>query len=636
MNQNVLKRVVAWGIGGALVLGLIVNVLSVSAQSGSSVGGSSVGGSASKPVATTTRPVARPPVRTPATPTPTTPTSTPTYPGFYMTLDKSRYTPTETLVLSIRRADFGTASIALDLEILPPSLNRIPIKKISVGASTTIQVNLSQYNLVAADYMLRVVAAGQTPNPGKNTNSVPFTIATTTIKSPDVNRDGIINWWDIQDFADCLMNCSQVESEMDLNSDGRLNALDLAILRAAYNKANPTLIGETNGDGKVEWRDILEFAECLNHCAYYNGVIDFNSDGRINALDLEILRANYNSENPTLIGETNGDGFVTWRDIREFAECFVHCSYYNANFDFDSSGRIDPRDLSILRTSYNNNNPKLIGESNGDDKIDWRDILEFAECFNHCTYYNAMFDFDSNGKIDPKDLAIVRASYNAANPNLIGEQNGDGVVNWRDIREFGKCFADCQEYNANADLNADGRIDPRDLAIIRTSHNAANPTLVAEVNGDGVINQRDLDDLTAMIDGEKYFAEGDLNSDGKVDKLDLDIVNKVLNPNSRTPYRPTTPTGTSTRGRVRGATTVATCTVVTQPLQIGATDESSNGEVTKLQNFLETQGFSFITKGTFGLRTENALLSWQTTNGLVATGAVGPATQEAMNAISCH
>ncbi len=65
-------------------------------------------------------------------------------------------------------------------------------------------------------------------------------------------------------------------------------------------------------------------------------------------------------------------------------------------------------------------------------------------------------------------------------------------------------------------------------------------------------------------------------------------------------------------------------------------DSNTNGEVTKLQNFLKNKGLlSGDSTGNFGALTLSAVKDFQKQNGLNTTGLVGPSTREAIKNISC-
>ena len=79
---------------------------------------------------------------------------------------------------------------------------------------------------------------------------------------------------------------------------------------------------------------------------------------------------------------------------------------------------------------------------------------------------------------------------------------------------------------------------------------------------------------------------------------------------------------------------------ITQNLTIGdgeGNQDGLNAEVRKLQNFLIQQGYLRIPRATgiFGNVTKAAVMAYQTANGQVATGYVGPIARTSMNATIC-
>ena len=170
------------------------------------------------------------------------------------------------------------------------------------------------------------------------------------------------------------------------------------------------------------------------------------------------------------------------------------------------------------------------------------------------------------------------------------------------------------------------------LEPLFVSMTIGNPTLpkTADVNGDGKINSADISFMNTFIDIVKgdpdYKVSLDFNNDGKVDSTDAALF--------RAAYNAATQNGTaSSTPAVRGASTQ--CISLTQALQKGTTDAYSNGEVTLLQQFLQTQGYPFADFGKFGPMTDTALKQWQAKQGISATGITGTLTRAQIETISC-
>ena len=81
----------------------------------------------------------------------------------------------------------------------------------------------------------------------------------------------------------------------------------------------------------------------------------------------------------------------------------------------------------------------------------------------------------------------------------------------------------------------------------------------------------------------------------------------------------------------------STSIVLTFTLRRGSTDAATNGEVTKLQQFLARDKTIYpeaLVTGYFGTKTEAAVKRFQTQNGIASIGIVGPQTREAIKRVS--
>ncbi len=91
-----------------------------------------------------------------------------------------------------------------------------------------------------------------------------------------------------------------------------------------------------------------------------------------------------------------------------------------------------------------------------------------------------------------------------------------------------------------------------------------------------------------------------------------------------------------------GSTVPAGCLSLTKTMSIGSTDAKTKGEVTKLQTFLQGQGFftNTGTTGYFGTTTRAAVGAWQSAQGIVfpgddGYGVTGPKTRAAIIVRTC-
>jgi peptidoglycan hydrolase-like protein with peptidoglycan-binding domain len=78
------------------------------------------------------------------------------------------------------------------------------------------------------------------------------------------------------------------------------------------------------------------------------------------------------------------------------------------------------------------------------------------------------------------------------------------------------------------------------------------------------------------------------------------------------------------------------CVYFTHYLHYGTTDQYTGGDVSRLQSFLNTQGFfNYAPVGIFGPLTYRAVQQFQTAHGISPVGAVGPITRNAIQQVSC-
>ncbi len=83
---------------------------------------------------------------------------------------------------------------------------------------------------------------------------------------------------------------------------------------------------------------------------------------------------------------------------------------------------------------------------------------------------------------------------------------------------------------------------------------------------------------------------------------------------------------------VQTVTGTKVCTVITQSMRIGA----RGGEVSELQNFLSTLGYSTGgSDGVFGSKTRSAVIAFQSAQHIGTDGSVGPMTRAELLKFNC-
>ena len=117
------------------------------------------------------------------------------------------------------------------------------------------------------------------------------------------------------------VGCTTVaECPADLNSDGQVNAQDIAILLGNF---GGTGVGDINADGAVGAQDLAALLSAFGPCAAAVPCpADLNGDGQVNAEDLAILLRNFGG---TGVGDINGDGAVGAQDLAALLNAFGPC-----------------------------------------------------------------------------------------------------------------------------------------------------------------------------------------------------------------------------------------------------------------------------------------------------------------------
>jgi uncharacterized protein (TIGR03790 family) len=188
------------------------------------------------------------------------------------------------------------------------------------------------------------------------------------------------------------------------------------------------LHGDTNLDGKVEYKDFYTFEENWQKSGTF-AEGDFNSDGRIDALDFGILSSNWFADMD--LAELSASDFqvVPRIDLITGLPTLSARLLSSANFDGDLD--VDEADLSRILTWYGRNR---VGDVDGDRDTDGRDFLAWQRQFFE---YDFSADFEIDAVVGAGDLSVWQSSYDA---NRGGDADGDGDSDGRDFliwqREF--------------------------------------------------------------------------------------------------------------------------------------------------------------------------------------------------------
>lgn len=169
-------------------------------------------------------------------------------------------------------------------------------------------------------------------------------------KVGDLNGDGTINVLDLAILETNFSKTGVSYIKGDLNGDGTVNIYDEAIMRNNWtDKTNPApVVGDINGDGIVNISDLSILDSHLGKTGT-KAQGDLNGDGVINIVDKAILQAHLPQSSPSpLIGDINGDGVVNILDEAILMSHYGKSGMTKAQGDLNGDGVVNVFDLSIL------------------------------------------------------------------------------------------------------------------------------------------------------------------------------------------------------------------------------------------------------------------------------------------------
>ena len=274
-------------------------------------------------------------------------------------------------------------------------------------------------------------------------------------------------------------------------------------------------------------------------------------------------------EKTILKGDANGDGVVDLNDLKTMVDRMFddNVDIKIKNVDFDGDGKITLQDIfeviKILvnpddNTDINNKTddpvepdppPKQIlkGDANGDGKVNYRDVkaIELAEINLGGKIDRKAADMDDDGDITSVDVSKAKKlanEYEAKFQKIVGDSNGDGVVDERDynnVKNYINNVDSSEDFVLkNSDINGDGQVDDEDLKRLRDLTDGLNVNydksgLIGDANGDGEVTIQDVQAINnyknrKATGKEIIFNNADINKDGKIDAEDVEATLEII------------------------------------------------------------------------------------------------------------
>lgn len=335
------------------------------------------------------------------------------------------------------------------------------------------------------------------------------------IRLYDLNKNGVIELGDVSIVA-TYIRMNTFNSSADFNRDQRVNLTDLGMIRKAI---GPTALyqHDYNSDGKVTFDDVAYIGANIN-ANQYNPLYDFDANGVVGLADLLPIQSAA-AVNPVNAYDYTRDVKITYDDVSYVAST-INTHSYNANYDYNADGVVGLPDLAKIRLAIVSNIDAY--DFTRDGKVTYDDVSYVASAINTHTY-DANFDFNSDGIVSTSDLAKIRSAILTTNDAF--DYTRDGKITYDDVSYVASAI-NTHSYDANYDLNSDGRVDNTDLPAIRGA--IMNSINAYDFTRDGKITYDDVSYVASAINTHSYDANFDFDSDGIVGVSDLAKIRSTI------------------------------------------------------------------------------------------------------------
>lgn len=180
---------------------------------------------------------------------------------------------------------------------------------------------------------------------------------------------------------------------------------------------------DLNSDGFVNFADFTIFAKhwLRNDCQKpdWCGGADLGRSGSVGVEDLVILSESWLLPVHSVLGDLDGDGFVSFTDFTIFAKHWLRNDCQESDrcggSDFSRSGSVGIEDLVIFSKSWLQWVGSPLGDLSGDRSVNFVDFTMFAghwlrdDCREPDWCGGA--DFDRTGSVDIEDLAVLGGNW---------------------------------------------------------------------------------------------------------------------------------------------------------------------------------------------------------------------------------